>query len=760
MKFRNAIKKIAALGVGATMLGTTMMGALAADLSNYPNMFMQDHKFNAVLVVGSNAAPIDIVGAIDMAYSLQAAATETTDVSVSGASTVTASSGVEVAASGNHLNLGEAMSAVQASFNNKDLPVLLADGTVTNDDTNTDYDYTQKLSIPSNTVTFSQNDDVDAKDPKLYIDQHSQAYNLTVHFKKAINFADLNNNEPIVIMGKTFTADASMSAAGDDLVLYASQKTNTIKNGETQTITLNNGKQVEIQCESGNTRDSSATLYINNKLQVVNQGDTVNVEGTTIYFSRVSVADVPVGTVLLEYSVGSDKLTIPNGDEYSNVQINGEDLTGYYAKFGSDLTDVTNIYFKFDPNDLDSDADHYLANGENQVDPLFGTFKEDFAGVTPALKSSDRTMVSLDRSGDRYKLTFTNKDADKYSFDLYDSDNGNALSYAKGVVMSVAKDTDIAKSSIFILNDGDITKVFKLYNVDSSNGAIIQDLTDNSKTDGYVVGDTLFGNYKFDAINDSANTIQLSGATLNTITTQYDGVITINPTNISFAEDSNDFEQSADATKAETILLTVATDADHDIKLVGPSADTNLLVADDSNGDWEYGLTTLGTYYVLEKNDKGKSFDLYYPEEEAQYHVFFTPVDATISTTAGGQTVKTTKINKINVGAAKLGNEITDLTAQNLIVVGGPCVNSVASKLMGSPAKCSDGFEPGKAIIKLFNNGDKVAMLVAGYSGDDTRRATTVLAKYDQYASQLTGTEVSVGGTSLSDITISPVVQQ
>jgi S-layer protein (TIGR01564 family) len=107
MKFRNTIKKIAALGVGATMLGTTMMGALAADLSNYPNMFMQDNKFNAVLVVGSQAAPIDIVGAIDMAYSLQAAATETTDVSIAGTTTVTTTSGVEVAASGNHLNLKE-----------------------------------------------------------------------------------------------------------------------------------------------------------------------------------------------------------------------------------------------------------------------------------------------------------------------------------------------------------------------------------------------------------------------------------------------------------------------------------------------------------------------------------------------------------------------------------------------------------------------------------------------------------------------------
>ena len=36
MRVKKAIKKIAALGVGATMLGATVLGAMAADLANYP----------------------------------------------------------------------------------------------------------------------------------------------------------------------------------------------------------------------------------------------------------------------------------------------------------------------------------------------------------------------------------------------------------------------------------------------------------------------------------------------------------------------------------------------------------------------------------------------------------------------------------------------------------------------------------------------------------------------------------------------------
>ena len=113
-------------------------------------------------------------------------------------------------------------------------------------------------------------------------------------------------------------------------------------------------------------------------------------------------------------------------------------------------------------------------------------------------------------------------------------------------------------------------------------------------------------------------------------------------------------------------------------------------------------------------------------------------------------------ITPIQVGTAKLASEVHDITAQNMIVVGGPCANSVAAELMGtSPETCADGFTEGKAMIKLYEQGSKVAMLVAGYSALDTRRASRVLANYDQYA--LSGTEVEVSGTTLTDISVSAV---
>ena len=55
MEVKKAIKKVVALGIGAAMVGTTIMGAMAASLADYPKPFVQDGKFNGYIVLGDNA---------------------------------------------------------------------------------------------------------------------------------------------------------------------------------------------------------------------------------------------------------------------------------------------------------------------------------------------------------------------------------------------------------------------------------------------------------------------------------------------------------------------------------------------------------------------------------------------------------------------------------------------------------------------------------------------------------------------------------
>ena len=54
------------------------------------------------------------------------------------------------------------------------------------------------------------------------------------------------------------------------------------------------------------------------------------------------------------------------------------------------------------------------------------------------------------------------------------------------------------------------------------------------------------------------------------------------------------------------------------------------------------------------------------------------------------------QINPAAVGIGVLDSDVT-LGRGNLIVVGGPCVNTIAAELMDNPTDCAEGFTPGKA---------------------------------------------------------------
>ncbi|MGM5488792.1 MAG: S-layer protein, partial [Nanobdellota archaeon] len=94
MKLKKAVKKIVALGTGVTMLGATLFGATAADLGNYPSpMFINDGEFSGNIVVGESAKAADVIGAVDIATSLQAAAVKKVPISGGASGTTVVSDG-------------------------------------------------------------------------------------------------------------------------------------------------------------------------------------------------------------------------------------------------------------------------------------------------------------------------------------------------------------------------------------------------------------------------------------------------------------------------------------------------------------------------------------------------------------------------------------------------------------------------------------------------------------------------------------------
>ena len=120
-------RKIVALGAGVAMLGATLMGAMAYDLSDYPAPFVQNGQFNGYIVVGRNAIASDVIGAVDIGMSLQAA--NTVEKTVEGTTETVVEGGQKVETSSNKLYYNKALSSVKESFTKEEFPVMLAGGT-------------------------------------------------------------------------------------------------------------------------------------------------------------------------------------------------------------------------------------------------------------------------------------------------------------------------------------------------------------------------------------------------------------------------------------------------------------------------------------------------------------------------------------------------------------------------------------------------------------------------------------------------------
>jgi len=192
------------------------------------------------------------------------------------------------------------------------------------------------------------------------------------------------------------------------------------------------------------------------------------------------------------------------------------------------------------------------------------------------------------------------------------------------------------------------------------------------------------------------------------------------------------------------------------------SSDTSFnLRSWDSNTNYKDGYNRWGTHVEYNFPTSSQSYvTIAYPTSEATANVYIASGVTTTSATAAGEAG--VAYTYVDIGSVMRDVEVADWKATNVIVVGGPCVNTVAAELLESdPANCAAGFEEGKAKIKLFEVEDKVALLVAGMSGADTKRAGLVLKNYKDYADDLVGTEVEMTATSDADIALAaPVVPE
>jgi len=821
------IKKIIALGMGATMLVGTGAMALATDLSNYPAPFVKDGVFVGKIVIGATAQSIDTVGALDIAASLQRAASTT--VSSSGSST-TVEGGYSLDTSSDRIYYGDVFSVDSVTKTNLN---LLSDSSFEDSEGN-GYDYTQSIVFKKSQTktlglhTESSVDSFLAFDLSTSVSTSSYLYADKVDFNKAVNATkDTIIGQKITLFGSEYTfSSESVAGTGGKVVLYGSSEEVSITTKDEVTKNVD-GKDYTVKVIGFSSSGSKATISVNGVTDSVSEGSSKTIGGLKIYAKSVSSWNNGIdGFATLQ--LGANKVVLEDGQAVA-VGSAEDSIDGTFVDLVGNADSLSAIYIYVNAKDSSGEGS-YLKAGSAYVDPVFGTFKVSYEGENYALTDAAKDLVTVQPTGASRiyaKITPTGGTEKTVYFDYQ-----GALAYDSNRAIISMENASVAENQYTYLtqNSADYTHLVKVKQIkvhatsgyaefeDVLSGATYKsvegafasgnaslDMTVDGKTYkvmlqdnssaapkvgvAYGAADTIYPTIKLKSGEVVAFVAPVTVSILNTtVINTPTGTITIPAaagaavTAVYGSDDTGSQFAWNVTTSAANIATAIApASSGYPMVLIAEPKDTNSRVnfvyvttTNDSTGvnagtygfkgsganatgasmadsDTTAGIDYYGTY-VTRYNPSGDNdvvVKLYIPSDQAYANVFISPLAAKASSTSSSGAVS---LNPISVGMAILDSEAS-LGSKPYIVVGGPCVNTLAATLMGNPADCAAGFTEGKAMIKLF--ADQNALLVAGYTGKDTQGACRVLAAYKDYG--FSGTELEVVTANLNSLSVKKI---
>jgi hypothetical protein len=390
MKFN--FRKISAIAASMLMTGMTVGVAAAA---NYPAPFVQGGVANVAIVygTGSGVSALDLVQAGNIQSNLQS------QMGTSGSGTSATTSGETVAlfSGGTKVYINDSLNTVKSVLTKSDLPTVLGDDTFSG---NVDATVTQQITLGSYPMVTYKKQPTSDDDPNFALELSTSSanmiYNATAIFSKAVNFTHADSEgQALNLFGQTFTVSADTD--GTSIVLLQSaEKISLDSEANPSQEVLIGGETFTVELVSSS--DTAATIKVtdsagNSESREVNEADSKKINGLT-----VAVVNADETNLKLSASVvaGSEKVTLTHGQAVSlGEDATTVDGTTVYLVGGTDST--TQIAVSVVAKDSDYDA---IKVGESFTDPVFQSFKLDFAGVNIAEDSTAREMISLIVNGD------------------------------------------------------------------------------------------------------------------------------------------------------------------------------------------------------------------------------------------------------------------------------------------------------------------------------------------------------------------------
>jgi len=495
MRFSKAIKRIIALGTGATMMGATLMGAMAADLSEYPTPFIKDGKFTGVMVIGNKAAAEDVIGVSDIAVSLQfsattAAGTTTAGLDVAGEAWEVRKGATNVMEMSENLDSGnnrETIATITGGtyIDDGDLPVLLAGGTASNSKGESPYE--QRIYFEDTATGYVQylEDGNDITADFLYFQSGKQIARYELEFTSALEsdvddsggtqtstgdyLTDLEDTE-IVMLGKTYSVvQARRNGAKQGqvkLILMGGAVKDTLLEGETKTYTID-GKDFETTLDYVDADEAKFTIN-GESTRKLKDGDTDKLsDDTTVGVSEILYQDYAGGIHSSTFFLGAQKfefkdtnINTSNGIGYSNeLKVDDETIDGSLAWIEGSDDQSTYKVDKIVVN-MSADDDYYVPAGgklsENtemdEPDLLFTRNLDiEYKGLSDELL--EKTDIKSAGSDD-YNLIFVDGNGNEVKIPLAHTTSGTALRMGDNDDdLVIEENMTIQKNDYFIVTD-------------------------------------------------------------------------------------------------------------------------------------------------------------------------------------------------------------------------------------------------------------------------------------------------------------------
>ncbi|MDD5331749.1 MAG: hypothetical protein PHE43_02925 [Candidatus Nanoarchaeia archaeon] len=733
LRAKKAVKKIAAIGAGVAMVGATVGSAFALDLAEYPSPFIVNGKYDNsnVFVVGANAASSDSIGVLDIGTGLQFESKTCT----AGGGAVSVSGGTS-----EQIPLGSAVADANSytfdtELSDGDIPTLL-DTTISFN--SADYDIQENIAFATGNATIatsltSADDDYETS---VVMEMERDAVKYFYLFDETIipNASTTSIPLDIKFLGKKL----KITNIGSDTKFTAYVGTEYFMQVEDGVEV--DGKKITLKNVGSN---GAIVVDVDGVVETIPSSTVETVNGIEIKNDETFYDSNDVAQRSATLVIGKDaQETYQDGDAYVGEDKDDPnwvwDLGSLNGEAASSLTTTTadatgpklGIENDFVWND---DSDNPLSVGECLDLP------NNYVSIClDSLSVADTNYMTLTQEYDS-------------SADLSDACGGcTALSAAGAVYIHSNVDDSL------VVDQGDLTgsngsssdrKTDKIWitNLNAATAAAndteafiyYEDTNNKVIWAGHVILGTTpvnFGHIEYDSTKGTDAIFKLTNSTttgLNIALYLYDATYLAN---------------------VESINSTWITDSNGKVTALGATASS------EEAGELVWQGTNLGTkdedhrtqYGVIVRDPKGHGASdevvLEVPGDQVFANVVIKGTSATSAASSTNCAITPIETKSM------MDSEVTSPANYNLIVVGGPAINSVAEKFVGTADNFRELYSAGEALIKIAANGDKVAIVVAGYEAMDTRRAAKVLQNFKDY--KLSGTEVVVKGTTLSDMTV------